>query len=67
VVHGPNGPALVLNVKLAEPGNILRVLLDSKEVRYFLVRGDDLVAVNSRESQVDRGVYLLLAELAGRC
>jgi len=30
------------------------------------VRGDDLLAVDPDEDRVDRGVYLLLAELAGQ-
>jgi len=67
VVHGREGQALGVNIKLAEPGVLLRVLLDEKEVRYYLARGDSLVQVNPQESQVDRGVYLLLAELAGQC
>jgi hypothetical protein len=41
--------------------------LANKEVRYYLVRGDDVMSVDPQQSQVDRGVYLLLAELAGQC
>jgi proteasome lid subunit RPN8/RPN11 len=67
VVMGPKGPALGVNLQLAEPAQALRVLLDKKEVHYFLVRGDDLLAVEARDPRVDRGVYLLLAELAGQC
>jgi hypothetical protein len=67
VAQGPGGPALAVTIKLAEPHRALRILLEKKEVRYYLVRGDDLLAVDPHESQVDRGVYLLLAELAGQC
>jgi hypothetical protein len=67
VVQGPGGPALAVTIQLAEPHRALRILLEKKEVRYYLVRGDDLLAVDPHESQVDRGVYLLLAELAGQC
>jgi hypothetical protein len=67
VVRDQEGPALAVNIKLAEPGTALRVLLDRKEARYYLARGDDLMRVDPHEPQVDRGVYLLLAELAGQC
>jgi hypothetical protein len=63
---GLYGPALVVNLALAEPGSSLRLVLESKEVRYYLVRGDELMVVDPQETQVDRGVYLLLAELAGQ-
>jgi hypothetical protein len=67
VVQGSHHPALGVTIKLAEPHRALRILLEKKEVRYYLVRGDDLLAVDRHEPQVDRGVYLLLAELAGQC
>src|SRR5262249_33548412 len=67
VVRGDEGPVLAVNVKLAEPGAALRVLLDRKENRFYLVRGDQVLRVDPHETQVDRGVYLLLAELAGQC
>jgi proteasome lid subunit RPN8/RPN11 len=66
VVSGLYGPALAVNLALAEPGSTLRLVLESKEVRYYLVRGDELLVVDPHETQVDRGVYLLLAELAGQ-
>jgi hypothetical protein len=66
VVSGLYGPALAVNLALAEPGSSLRLVMERKEVRYYLVRGDELLVVDPHESQVDRGVYLLLAELAGQ-
>ena len=33
---------------------------------FFLARGDDLLAADCLEERVDRGVYLLLADLAGQ-
>ena len=66
VVSGLYGPALAVNLALAEPGSSLRLVMERKEVRYYLVRGDELLVVDPQESQVDRGVYLLLAELAGQ-
>jgi hypothetical protein len=64
-VSGLYGPALAVNLTLAEPDSSLRLVLERKEVRYYLVRGDELLTVDPHETQVDRGVYLLLAELAG--
>jgi proteasome lid subunit RPN8/RPN11 len=66
-VEGPDGPALGVEVKLAEPGELLRLVIRGKEAQYYLVRGDELLAVDPDEERVDRGVYLLLAELAGQC
>jgi len=51
---------------LAGNGDALRVLVRSKEVRYYLDRGGELLEVEHHDNIVDRGVYLLLAELAAR-
>jgi len=67
VIQGPHGPALSVTIQLAEPGGAIRIVLEKKEVHYYLVRGDDVIHVDPHEQQVDRGVYLLLAELAGQC
>lgn len=66
VVAGKAGPALAVNVPLAEPESAVRVLLEGKEVRYLLLQGDDVLAADLPESRVDQGVFLLLAELAAR-
>jgi hypothetical protein len=66
VVMSHDGPALCVNIKLAEPEGAIRIVLAKKEVRYYLVRGGDVMTVDPHEPQVDRGVYLLLAELAGQ-
>jgi hypothetical protein len=60
------GPGLVLTLPLAAGGEAIRVLVRQKEVRYFLERGGEPLAVDVNDDCVDRGVYLLLAELAGR-
>lgn len=57
-------PALRLTLPLAEAGNAVRVLLSEKEVKYYLVR-DGVLAADLYEPCVDRGVYRMLAELAG--
>jgi hypothetical protein len=66
VVTDEEGSWLSIHVPVAVPGGALRVLLKDKEVRYFLLRGEDLLAVDCPEERVDRGVYLLLAELAAQ-
>lgn len=66
VVKGDKGPALALNVPLNEPDQALRVLLEGDEVFYYLLRGGEALAADPHESRVDRGVYLLLAELAAQ-
>ncbi len=64
VLAGAKYPGLAVDVPLAEPGCAVRVCLREKEVRYYLVRNDELLEADCYEEHVDRGVYLLLAELA---
>jgi hypothetical protein len=66
VVAEGGGSWLAVNVPVAEPGTVIRALLRPKEARYFLVRHGELLAVDCLEDRVDRGVYLLLAELAAQ-
>ena len=58
-------PFLGINLSLAEEKNRLRLLLKAGEVRYYLLKADDVIEVDPKELRVDRGVYLILAELAG--
>jgi hypothetical protein len=60
------GPGLVLTLPLAESGDAVRVLVRQKEVRYYVVRGGEVFAVDHSDDCIDRGVYLLLAELSAR-
>jgi proteasome lid subunit RPN8/RPN11 len=60
------GAHLAVHVPLAEEGTALRIVLQGERVRYFLQRGDDLLATDCNEERIDRGVYLLLAELAAQ-
>jgi hypothetical protein len=66
VVSGENGATLAIQIKLAEPGTALRVVLGGKDVAYFLQRGQELLSVDPPAPQLDRSVYLVLAELAGQ-
>jgi hypothetical protein len=65
-LSGSKGPALAVDIHLAEPGDHLRVVLEEKETRYYLVRDGDLLEVDMRDARIDRGVYLVLAELAAQ-
>jgi hypothetical protein len=60
------GPGLVLTLPLAESGDAVRVLVRQKEVRYYVVRGGEVFAVETSDDCLDRGIYLLLAELSAR-
>ena len=66
VTDGRHGPALTVTVGLAEPGQAVRVQLEGKEVRYYYESGGQTMQADLPETPPDQGVYLLLAELAGR-
>jgi hypothetical protein len=55
-----------MQLPLAGPYQALRVLLQEKQVRYFLVRDEELLEADCGEDRVDRGVYMLLADLAAK-
>jgi len=57
-------PGLTAEVNLAERGTAVRAVLTEKEVRYFVVREGEIFRADCAEFRVDRGIYLLLAELA---
>jgi len=60
------GPALVLQFPLPERGDLLRLLVRNKEVRYHVRRSGEVLEVDPGEGPIDRAVFLLLAELAAR-
>jgi hypothetical protein len=64
-VLSDENPGLVLTLPLAASGEAVRVVLRHKSVRYYFQRGGELMEVALADDYVDRGVYLLLAELAG--
>jgi proteasome lid subunit RPN8/RPN11 len=66
VADGAYGPALGINIVLAERGSKLRLVLEKKECRYLLLRQGEVIEVDPHANQVDQGVYLVLAELAGQ-
>ena len=63
VVEGKQKPALAVSVPLAEPDRAIRVLMEGKEVRYLLVEKGEAKIADFRDDRVDRGVFVMLAEL----
>jgi hypothetical protein len=59
-------PALLIRISLAERSRELRLLLQDDLVRYLIVMGDQITEVDPKARPLDRAVYLILAELAGR-
>jgi len=53
-------------VGLAEPGRAIRVVVEGKAVRYYLESEEGVFQADLPDAMPDQGVYLLLAELAGR-
>jgi hypothetical protein len=64
VISGAHGSVLAMKVPLAEPGDAVCVHLHAQDVSYFVERNGELLAADPHEARVDRGLYLLLAELA---
>jgi hypothetical protein len=66
VIVQDSRPVLTVTVPLAEAGDKVVVMLGSEPPQYLVHRGADLFAVDPGTKNIDRGVYLLLAELAAR-
>lgn len=56
--------ALVVTIPLVEPECAIRVHLEGNEVRYLLLQRGEYFLAETREPQIDQGVYHMLAELA---
>jgi hypothetical protein len=55
---------LSVKISLAEPSQKIRVLLNDSGVQYYWDKEGGLIAIDPHESQPDRAVYLILAQLA---
>ena len=66
ITQGREGPALTVTVGLAESGQAVRVVLEGKDVRYYYESGGEVFQADLPDAALDKGVYLLLAELAAR-
>jgi hypothetical protein len=56
----------VLTLPLAERDWAIQAILRNDDIRYYVVQGPEVHEVKHQEEAVDRGIYLLLAELAAR-
>jgi proteasome lid subunit RPN8/RPN11 len=65
VIPHQEQPALAVTVMLAGGQHGLRALLRKKEIHYFLVHEGAVLASDLHDAFIDRGIYRLLAELAG--
>ncbi len=66
VMSDERGPGLMLTLPLAAGGEAVCVMVRRKEVRYHVLRGGELTVADVNDDYPDRGVYQLLAELAGQ-
>src|SRR5439155_306519 len=66
VIEKEGEPVLAINVLLAEKGDSVRIMIGEDEPRYLVNRGGKVFQVDPEAKRLDRGVYLLLAELAVR-
>jgi hypothetical protein len=66
IIEDDLGPGLVMSIPLAAPGDAVRVLIRTKEVRFYVVQGGEAYEVDHADAYLDRSIYLLLAELATR-
>ncbi|MFL5243636.1 MAG: Mov34/MPN/PAD-1 family protein [Gemmataceae bacterium] len=64
IVNEGAGLGLAMRIPLSEPYECLRVILREQEVQYLVEREGQVMAAQQDEERIDRGVYLLLAELA---
>jgi hypothetical protein len=66
VLDSDKKPGLAVTIPLAEPSSAVRVLIRDSRCRYFVMRNDEVLEADCDEQRVDRGVYMLLAELASQ-
>jgi len=66
VIEDEGRPVLAVHVPLAEKGDSIRVLLGEEEPHYLVNRGGEVFSVDPESGSIDRGVYLVLAELASQ-
>jgi proteasome lid subunit RPN8/RPN11 len=57
-------PGLSIAIPVVEPRGTIRVVIKDEICRYYLERDGDIFLADCAEERVDRGVYLLLAEMA---
>ena len=63
---GQHGASLTVRIPLAEPGDAIEMELVDDKAAFFVIQGESTHAVDPKEQLIDRGLYLILAELAAR-
>lgn len=67
IVRENDQSAVVVHVPLAEPGRAIRAIVEAKSVKFLYEADGELFQADlPAGTEPDRGVYLLLAELAAR-
>jgi len=64
ITQAASGHQLTLSIPLAGTAGKILVFIFKDKVQYFFEKNEQLFAVDIQEDKVDRGVYLVLAELA---
>jgi hypothetical protein len=64
ITQGAAGHQLTLSIPLAGSAGKIIVFIFKDKVQYFFEKNEQLFAVDIQEDKVDRGVYLVLAELS---
>ena len=64
ITQGAAGHQLTLSIPLAGSSGKIIVFIFKDKVQYFFEKNEQLFAVDIQEDKVDRGVYLVLAELS---
>ena len=64
VVAGKQKPALAVTVALADPDRAIRAVMEGKEVRYLLLQNGEAQVADFRDDRIDRGLFVMLAELS---
>ncbi len=64
ITQGPKGHQLTISIPLAGTAGKILVFIFKDKVQYFFEKNEQLFEVDILEEKIDRGVYLVLAELA---
>jgi proteasome lid subunit RPN8/RPN11 len=64
VLQSAEKPGLSIRVPIVEPKGEIRVIIKDEICRYYVIQDGDIFLADCTEERVDRGVYLLLAEMA---
>jgi hypothetical protein len=60
------GRTLLVRIPAGDTGDVLRIHLSRHETAFHLERDGDISVIDPAEPQLDRAVFLILAELAGQ-